>query len=335
MTRLLGDPNLRFLLIANVVIVLAASLISGGQFLDPYNIQSMAKQLPEIGLLSIGIMLAMLSGNGGIDLSVVSIANLSAVAAGLVAKNLYGGDGLGVPFTLTFIAIALPVGLLCGLINGLLIARAGFSPILATLGTQLAFTGLAVALSGGPAVSLGYIEPFVQIANGTFLGIPIPFWLYALAVATLSWVLGRTRFGLRLYLMGSNPKAAHYAGIDNRTIVLVAYTLSGLLAAVAGIIFASGASTAKWDYGSSYLLITILIAVMGGINPDGGFGRISGLVLAGAALQMLSSALNLAGMSQFLKDFTWGLLLLASIIFTRAWQGFRPRPPRPQSGASS
>jgi len=328
----LNDNHIRFLLIANAAIVLVAALISRGQFLDPYNIQSMARQLPEIGLLAIGVMLAMISGNGGIDLSVVSIANLSAVVAGLVAKSLFAGEGQGVAFTLAFVLAAIPVGTACGLINGLLVSRAGFSPILATLGTQLAFTGLAVALSGGPAVALGYIEPFVEIGNGAVLGIPVPFIIFALAVTGLAWVLGRTRFGLRLYLMGSNSKAAHYAGINTATILLITYTLSGFLASLAGIIFASGSSTAKWDYGISYLLIAILIAVMGGINPDGGYGKLTGLVLAAVALQLLSSALNLAGMSNFLKDFTWGLLLLFSIIFTGAGQGFsfsRPKSQRP------
>lgn len=326
----LNDNHIRFLLIANAAIVLVAALISKGQFLDPYNFQSMAKQLPEIGLLAIGVMLAMISGNGGIDLSVVSIANLAAVVAALAAKSFAGGDGQGVAFTLIFVLVAIPVGTVCGLINGLLISRAGFSPILATLGTQLAFTGLAVAFSGGPAVSLGYIEPFVEIGNGAVLGIPVPFIIFALAVALVAWVLSRTRFGLRLYLMGSNAKAAHYAGINTSTILLIAYTLSGFLASLAGIIFASGSSTAKWDYGISYLLIAILIAVMGGINPEGGSGKMMGLVLAAVALQMLSSALNLAGMSNFLKDFTWGLLLLLSIIFTSNWQQLFPRPKSPE-----
>jgi simple sugar transport system permease protein len=320
-----NDNHLRFLIAANLLIVVVAALISGGKFLDPYNFQSMAKQLPEIGLLALGITLAMISGNGGIDLSVVSIANLSAVVAGLVGKAWFGADGQGVAFTIAFVSVALPVGILCGLINGLLISRAGFSPILATLGTQLAFTGLAVALSGGPAVSLGYIEPFVQIGNGSFLGVPISFWMFGVSVAVVAWILGRTRFGLRLYLMGSNAKAAHYTGINTAQVALLTYTLSGFLAAIAGIIFASSSSTAKWDYGGSYLLIAILIAVMGGINPDGGYGKIAGLVLSAAALQMLSSALNLAGMSNFLKDFTWGLLLLLSIIFTNARQIFVPR----------
>jgi simple sugar transport system permease protein len=333
----LTDNHIRFLVVANVAIVIVAALVSQGLFLDPYNFRSMAKQLPEIALLAMGVMLAMISGNGGIDLSVVSIANLSAITAGVVGKRLLAVEGTvpptqGTLFMLVFIVIALVIGTLCGLVNGLLISRVGFAPILATLGTQLVFTGFAVVLSGGPAVSLGYIEPFVQIGNGAVLNIPISFIIFALAALAITWVLTRTPFGLRLYLMGSNAKAAHYTGIDNQRILLTTYITSGVLAALAGIIIASSASSSKWDYGTSYLLIAILIAVMGGINPDGGYGRMAGLVLSAVALQMLSSALNLVGASNFLKDFMWGLLLLLSIIFTNVGQVFRFTPRRKVEG---
>jgi simple sugar transport system permease protein len=325
----LKDNHIRFLLVTNVVILVIATLISGGQFLDPFNLRSMARQLPEISLLAMGVMLALISGNGGIDLSVVSIANLSAVSAGLLSRSVFALNGTvpadkGLSFMLAFIAIALGVGILCGLINGFLIAKVGFAPILATLGTQLTFTGLAVALSGGPAVSLGYVEPFVQIGSGNiFRWIPISFIIFALATLLVMWFLTRAPFGLRLYLMGSNAKAAHYAGINTSRILMLTYLGSALLASLAGIIIASGASSAKWDYGSSYLLIAILIAVMGGINPEGGYGKITGLVLAAVALQLLQTTLSAVGANNFLKDFMWGLLLLLSIVFTNVGQGFK------------
>jgi simple sugar transport system permease protein len=327
--QLLIDTHLRFLIAANVAILVAATLLSGGQFLDPFNFRSMATQLPEFGLLAIAIGITMISGNGGIDLSVVSIANLSAIVAGLIVKSAFGSEGQGVGFMIGFVLIALIVGTFCGLINGLLVSRGNFPPILATLGTQFVFVGLAVALSGGPSVGLGYVEPFVQIGNGDVLGVPIPFVIFILAVLAFSWVLTRTRFGFRLYLMGTNAKAAHFTGIDNKAVLLSTYTLSGLVASVAGIVIASRASSVKWDYGTSYLLISILIAVMGGINPSGGYGKILGLVLASFALQMLSSTLNQLGTSNFLKDFTWGLLLLLSIVLTNAKFNFLPRPSTP------
>jgi simple sugar transport system permease protein len=207
-------------------------------------------------------------------------------------------------------------GLICGLINGTLVAFGNFTPILATLGTQLVFTGIAVVLTNGSSLSLGYIDAFVQIGNGQILGIPIPFILFLIVSSILAWVFTRTRYGFRLYLTGTNAKAAHYAGINNRNILLLTYTIAGVLASLSGIISASRASSAKADYGSSYLLIAILISVMGGVNPAGGSGKVLGLILASFALQMLSSTLNLLNLNNFLKDFTWGLLLLLSIALT-------------------
>lgn len=332
MAETLKDNHIRFLLIANLAILVTAALISGGQFLDPFNLRSMARQLPEISLLAMGVMLALISGNGGIDLSVVSVANLSAVSAGLWSKGIYAVNGTippdrGLAFMLTFIVMALVVGSICGLINGFLIAKVGFAPILATLGTQLSFTGFAVALSGGPAVILGYVEPFVQIGSGNvFRWIPISFIIFALAALTITWLLTRSPFGLRLYLMGSNAKAAHYTGIHTSRVLMLTYLTSAILASLAGIIIASGASSAKWDYGSSYLLIAILIAVMGGINPEGGYGKMTGLILAAVALQLLQTTLSSIGANNFLKDFMWGLLLLLSIVFTNVGQHFNFRP---------
>jgi len=326
MPEWLKDNHIRFLLVANIVIIVVAALATHGLFLDSYNIKSMAKQLPELGLLAMGIMLAMISGEGGIDLSVIGIANLAAIVAGLTARTYFGGKEQGLSFMLVFIAVALAVGMIAGLINGLLISRVGFTAILATLGTSLIFTGLAVAFSGGPAVTLGYRIPFVEIGNGSVFNIPFSFMIFAIAAIVISFMLNRTAFGLRLFLMGSNPKAARYTGINNKNILLISYMLSGVLASFAGIIIASSASSAKWDYGSSYLLVAILIAVMGGINPDGGHGRMAGLVLATIAMQMMSSSLNLLGASVFLKNMMWGLLLLLSIVFTSAWKGFSFEP---------
>ena len=304
--QVLSDGHIRFLLIANVLILLVAALLSRGAFLDPYNFQSMATQLPEIGLLAIAI-----------DLSVISSANLSVIVAALTCKALFAGAdssaGLGWLFSTSFVIVALTVGTLCGLLNGLLVSKAGYAPILATLGTQLLFLGLATVLTGGPAVILGDVQPLSTIGNGDLFGIPIPFLLFLTVSIAISLLLSRTRFGFRLYLMGSNSKAAHFAGIQTATVTLVTYTLAGSLAALSGIISSTRSASAKADFGVSYLLIAILIAVMGGVNPSGGYGKILGLALAGVALQMLSSTLSFIGANDFLKDFMWGLLLLLSI----------------------
>jgi simple sugar transport system permease protein len=311
------DPFGKFLLLAIVGILLVVGLLSGGAFLDIYNLQSMGFQMPEIALLSVAMMLAMMSGNSGIDLSLIGIANLSGIIGGLIATRFSGG-GSPLTFTITFIAVTIAVGLICGLINGFLIAMIGYTPILATLGTQLLFLGIAVALTDGAAMLFKYSDEFSWIGNSLFLGVPISLALFALITLSIGLVLASTAFGKRLILMGTNPTAARYVGFNNRGITIAIYAIAGLLASMAGVLMASRASSVKWDYGNSYILIAILTVVMAGVSPSGGRGRIGNVVLASIALQLLSSAFSILGLSSFLKDFTWGALLILSIMATRS-----------------
>ena len=118
-------------------------------------------------------------------------------------------------------------------------------------------------------------------------------------------------------LMGTNAKAAVYAGFPTRKVIVATYTISGALSGLSGVIIAARNVNVKWDYGTSYLLIAILIAVMAGVRPEGGYGRVSCVVLSAVALQLLSSILNFAGLSNFVRDFGWGALLLAFLAVAR------------------
>lgn len=310
-----ADRQLNFLLSVNVLVVLVAVWFSRGQFVGIDNLQSMGSQLPEVGLLAFGIMLSMLSGNGGIDLSGVGLANLSGMVAALVVPRFVNGDESPVLYTSLFCAVVVAMGLAGGFLNGVVIARVKLTPILCTLGTQLVFTGLAVALSNGASVHVDYIEPLSDIGNGTFYQVPVSFCIFLAAAVVLAWLLTRTPFGLRLYLMGTNQRAAFYAGVPNARMLIATYTLCGLLASLAGLVSVTHTMSAKWDYGNSYLLIAILIAVMGGVNPAGGYGRVVCVFFAATVLQFLSSLFNLMNVSQFFGDCTWGFLLLLSLAF--------------------
>ncbi|CAD6536422.1 ABC transporter permease [Paraburkholderia sabiae] len=312
---LFHDRQLNFLLAVNVLVVLLATWISHGQFVSIDNLQSMGGQLPELGLLALGIMLSMVSGNGGIDLSGVGLANLSGMVAALIVPKFISGDDSPMLYTSVFCVIVVCMGAIGGFINGVVIARLRLTPILCTLGTQLLFTGCAVVLSNGASVHVDYVEPLSDIGNGTWFQVPVAFVIFIAAVVVLGWLLRRSPFGLRLYLMGTNPKAAFYTGIPRARMLILTYTMCGILASLAGLISVAHTSSAKWDYGNSYLLIAILIAVMGGVNPAGGYGRIVCVFFAATVLQFLSSFFNLLGVSQFFGDCAWGFLLLASLAF--------------------
>jgi simple sugar transport system permease protein len=323
------DRQLNFLVAVNLLVLFAGASIAGVSFVSVDNLQSMAVQIPELGLLAIGVALTMISGNGGIDLSGIAVANLCGIVAALTAPHWVSPDDYPLAFAFVFAGVCLCAGLVCGLINGVLVSRAGLTPIIATLGTSLAFTGVSVVLTNGSGVRLGYIEPLDDFGHMPVLGIPICFALFIGIAAAIGGALRFTPFGVRLYLLGSNSKAARFAGFNQR----------GLLAAIAGYIIAARISSVKWDYGTSYVLISILIAVMAGVKPAGGYGRITCVVLSAAALQILSSMFNFLDISNFFRDFAWGLLLLIFLAVSRiefgAWLTPRSRPGVPGGSGSA
>ena len=303
-----GATNLQLLLVC--IAVLITMSFANPRFLNAYNFESMAFFLPELGILSIAVMIAMLTG--GIDLSIVGLANLSAITAGLFFQRM-GGAEAGIGTVLIGVAIALSVGLLGGLINGWLISRLRITPILATLGTGQVFTGLALVLTGGPAI-VGFPAAWNAIGNAKLGPIPVPFVIFVAVCVGVLLLLSRTAFGLQLMLIGTNPRAAVFAGINRARMLMYSYALTGLLAAMAGIILSGRTNAAKSDYGASYLLQAVLIAVLGGTNPAGGRGNVLGVVLALISLVMLSSGFQMMRVSNHLIDFIWGAFLIGVLV---------------------
>ncbi len=311
-----------------VLAALVMTLLSPDKFLTARSLTSMGFQFPELGLLALAITLSLITG--GIDLSVVSVANLAGILAAMALTRLLPQEataGRTVWICCMAISIGLGTGLVCGMINGLLITRLGITPILATLGTMQLFAGLAMVITRGPAIS-GYPDAFLVIGNGTVGGIPIPLLYFIAAALCVAWLLGRTVLGVRIYLVGSNETAARFAGIPVRAVLLRTYAVSGLLAGATGILMIARTNSAKADYGASYLLQAVLVAVLGGIDPRGGSGKIRGVVLALLTLQILSTGFSLLRLSQFTKEFAWGALLVG-VIAIKALQ--RSRGQRPES----
>ncbi len=297
-----------------VFVFILMCILSPDRFLRPGNLQSMAFQLPELGLLSLAMMVIMI--NGGINLSIVSTANLSGISAALIMTRLLPPDAAGagtLPVIALAVAVALVVALIVGIGNGLLVAYLDMSPILSTLGTMTLLNGVSILLTKGYVIS-GFPDTYTYLGNGLFLGVPFPIILFALAAIGLALVLGRTAFGFELYMIGTNPVTSLFSGVNNRLILMRSYVLSGLLSGLAGIIMSSRFNSAKSDYGASYLLVTVLAAVLGGTSSTGGFGKVSGMVLALVILQFVSSGLNLIQANAFLTRALWGVILIVVMV---------------------
>lgn len=323
--RLTATPEFRLAVIAVLVFLLMAGL-SPERFLSGQNLTSMAFQFPEFAILALAMTIAMITG--GIDLSVVGVSNLSAVVAATILTAFAGAGVTGPVAVLWLVAavgVAIVVGAVAGLLNGVLVSRFGLPPILATLGSGLVFTGIAVAMTGGSAV-MGFPDVVAVIGNATLLFVPVPLVIFALLALGLHVLLTRTGFGLRVTMYGANPLAAFFAAIDVDRILLRVYMLAGMFSSVAGLVIMSRANSAKADYGSSYLLLAVLIAVLGGVNPYGGYGRVVGVVLAVLSMQFLSSGLNMLQVSNFAREMIWGaLLLLFMVINVTDWSSLRTR----------
>ncbi|MBV8662074.1 MAG: ABC transporter permease, partial [Hyphomicrobiales bacterium] len=173
-------------------------------------------------------------------------------------------------------------------------------------------SGLALAMTGGPAI-VGFPAAWNFVGNGKLLGIAVPFIIFVVLACAIGWLLSRTAYGVRLILIGANAKAAMFAGLNVESIVFRSYVLSGVLASVAGVILSGRTNAAKSDYGVSYLLEAVLIAVLGGTNPAGGRGSVIGVCIAVLALMLLASGFQILRFSNFFIDFIWGSFLLGVI----------------------
>ena len=314
------DDNIGRLILMIVLIIAVMTWLSPNKFLNLYNFESLSFLFPELGILAIAILVAMLTG--GIDLSVIGIANLSAIMAGLFFHAAIGVDairaGEGGFVTPVGIAIAIATGMIAGALNGLLVTRLRITPILATLGTGQIFTGIALVLTGGPAI-VGFPAAWNLIGNGKLLGLAAPLIVFVVAASAVAFLIDRTSFGVSLQLIGTNPKAALFAGINRTRLIFWSFVLSGGLAALAGVLLSARTNAAKSDYGTSYLLQSILIAVLGGTNPSGGRGTVTGVSLAVIALMLLSSGLQILRFSNHLIDFVWGAFLVL-VVAANAWK---------------
>lgn len=299
------DSNIKRLLVILVVFFLIASVTKGNIFLTTGNFQTMAKQLSEYGLMAVGVGICMISG--GIDLSTVYIANLTGIVAGLLMRS-------GMPIPVALLA-GICVGVLCGALNGLLVTYLRIPAMLATLGTYQLYMGIGILLSGGSTVS-GLPYAYSSFSMKSLFGlVPYAFIVFLVCVIGTSLLMDKTKFGTEVYLVGTNQKAAKFSGINSNWVLVRAYTVSGVLSAVAGLLSLSRISSAKADFGSSYTMQCILIAVLGGVNPNGGFGKVPGIAIAVVILQMMSSYLNMfPSISNYYRDLIWGVALISVLI---------------------
>lgn len=305
---LIGRENLGLLAML-AALVIAFSLASD-RFLTGANLGSMGFQMPLLGLLTLAMLAPIVSG--GLNLAIVYTANISGLTLAWTLMQ-FGGPEAGIPAFVLGCALAMIVGAIAGATMGAVIAYIGAHPILVSLAMMIFLRGLGEFLTRGGDIS-GFPDYMTVLGHGSLGPIPVPLILFA--VIALAWhvLLRRTPHGFSVYMTGSNLRAAEYAGLNaKRTLVLI-YTLSGVLCAIAGILMAARFNSVRVGHGEAMLLITVLACFLGGIDPFGGHGRVAPVILSLVILQVLSSGLNLIGANQHLATAVWGLFLIAVMV---------------------
>ena len=302
------------LIVTLVLVYVFMALMNGSRFLSLYNLSSMAYQLPLIGLLSIGMMISILSG--GINLSIIANANFNGIIISLVLGALTGGKMAQANGLIIIIAILAGFlsSVLIGTLNGFLIAKLNIPAILATLGTMTLFQGINLVVTRGYTIS-GFPPALLFIGNGTIAGfIPVSIILFIIVVIITHFILDRSSFGKKLYMTGANQKAAKFSNVNVSRVIIQEYILSACFASLTSIVMIGQMNSVKANYAESYLLVAILASFLGGVNPAGGFGKLSGMVLAAVILQLISTGLNLMRLDPFMITATWGAIIIIILV---------------------
>ena len=304
------DPHIKALLGMMAFVLILMAILKGDTYFTIPNLRSMFFQLPEYGILTFGMMMCMIAG--GIDLSLVGIMNLAGVVCALIIKNMGGSTG---SIVIGIIA-ALVVGAACGAFNGFIIGSLNIPAMLVTLCGLELYSGLALAITGGPAIN-SLPDAFKNIANGSIGAIPIVIFIFIAVVLIVTFIMKCTVFGHEIYYLGTNAQASKYSGINNLKVTIMTYMCSGILGGIAGVVITSHLNSAKSSNGSSYTTLSLLIAVLGGINPDGGEGKVGGVLLSIVLLQLVANAFTIMRAPDTTRTLVNGCLLVLALIIDK------------------
>ena len=255
------------LLVLFALLVVAFGLTTP-QFLTAANFDSIAFQLPELGLLTLAMLAPIVSG--GINLAIIATANLSGLTLAWIL-NMSGGPQAGVFAFVVGASAALAVGGASGAAMGATIAYFGAHPILASLAMMIFLRGLGEFLTRGGDIS-GFPNFLGELGHGVILGVPVLMLVFTAAAILWHVLLARTRHGFAVAMIGSNPRASEYSGIPVKRSLTLVYALSGLMCALAGIVMLMRFNSVREGEGEALLLVTVLACFLGGADPFGGLG---------------------------------------------------------------
>ena len=312
-----------WMLVALIFIVIVLNSRLSPYFLNAQNLSLTSSDFMEIGLMVLPMVFIIITGN--IDLSVASNLGMSASLMGLLFNNHVN----------IWIAalIGLLAGTLGGLMNGVLIARLRLPSLVVTLGTYAFYRGLAYAFLGDQAAR-DYPAAFTYLGQGKLFGTLVPFavGLFIVMAIIFGLVLHKTTFGRYLYVIGNNQDAAVFSGVPVDRIKIIIFTVSGFMAALAGLILAARFGSTRPDIGNGLELTVITIAVLGGVDINGGVGTMTGAVLSLILIGLMRFGMGLVNIQGQVQGIAIGLLLILSILVPNVVRQFSEASSRPHRG---
>ncbi|MDD2992056.1 MAG: ABC transporter permease [Pygmaiobacter sp.] len=286
--------------------------IANPKFLMPRVLLGSVNDIISICIISLFVTFVMITG--GIDIQAGSIVGLSSIVIGVTWQDF----GLNIWVAAI---LAMVVAALCGALSGFFVAYCGVQPMVVTLGGSFLYTGIALLVSNISATASykgisGFPEDFTQIAKFKLFGvIPSQLLIFAALTVIAYFLLHKSKFGRKVFLVGVNPRAAEYSGINSRFVTLLTYVLSGVSASIAGIVLTAYLGTAKSDIGVTFTLPIITAVVLGGTLSTGGKGSVIGTALAALVIGVLRFGLPLSfKVSNQYLDIPVGLLLLIVVV---------------------
>jgi ribose transport system permease protein len=294
-------------LLALVVLVIFVTIMNPS-FMSPTNLLNLLRQVSTNALIAFGMTFVIITG--GIDLSVGStLALSSALMAGMIASGLDPVLAMG---------MGLVLGAFLGACNGVMITKGKMAPFIATLATMTIYRGLTLVYTdGNPITGIGDSFIFKYMGRGYLFGVPFPVVVMLLFFGVLYVLLHKMTFGRKTFALGGNEKAAFIAGIKSDRIKIAIYSISGLMAAVAGIIITSRLNSAQPTAGNAYEMDAIASVVLGGTSLSGGRGRLVGTLIGALIIGTLNNGLNLLGVSSFYQQVVKGVVIIIAVLLDR------------------
>ncbi len=309
------------------VVLIFFTITKGGRFWKLSLWEGMLFQFPEYGLMTLGLMFVFICGKH--DMSAVMLGNFaSIIAVKYMAANVTEGMSNGQIGGIIIVAIlmAIAIATVGGIINALLVSRLNIPPVMATIAMQLVWKGFSTALTKGYAVT-GLPSLYTSVGHMKLFGfLPMPLLVFIVLFAVAAFLLKRTVYGEKLYMVGNNQKAAHFSAINTHRMITITYILSAVYSVIGVLLMVSTMSSAKADYGTSYITRAILILVLAGCLPDGGMGKISDILIALFTIQIIATGVNLfPNLNTYYASLIWGGLLIVVLIMSTKMTGSAPK----------